>query len=606
MRKGFLVTLATVAIALMGFNAMALAPTIGAIPDIIVGDAEDGTDSNIFVYPDAISLDRYVSDDDTETSEILWSFSTATAGRYLINGVGPQAEEAAPDLAQFVNPTNQIDNQDLDTRAEDADPRTITIRDDVASPIASEPATSYPDPGDGTVGSQLVTLYASDGTTVSNPLETGGQFIIYTVDDAEDSYSPPDVGILEFEIDLTQGLPTDWASATDFGTVAITTDSDGLCLETQAAPDGAGRFYSNYGAWDLVKNCVYKLRLGVTADSTLGDQPLWQIVYDNYGTPAGGGAALGNNAYGGEIFLLDNEGGANSAVSPEGRSWDDGEEFVFWMMPPCFQIDYFQDETNGFFRPDLDPENDLRILMVVLDAAAAGIGAETDSGKICFKNIMVQRYDFSLLTEVGAAALDDDTLTNVGDEWGLDLAGLTQTTSWTGGNLTLTPTNWGTVSPGGLLLFRPGDYDLVLTDPGSIPDNYPVVIEGNTDYLIEVELSAPTQTDSLNNPDVIRLGASVTTEETVCDHFLTTNAPDTSDVALANRGVVMPREGGPHKYAILWNSLSLSNSAIGAASAHRMRPRIEVLSGTAFAPLGRTTNTGAITIHSVRIQQVSF
>jgi hypothetical protein len=601
MRKGFLVTLATVAIALMGFNAMALAPTIKNIPDIIVGDAEDGTDSNIFVYPDAFDLDLRVEDDDTTTSAVIWSFATTGASRYLINGVGPESTDASPDLAQFVSPTNQIDNQDLDDREEDGNARTITIRDDTASPLSEEPTDQYlPDPGGGLVGSQVVTLYASDGTTVSNPVEESGEdgiFIIYTVDDANDSYSPPDPGITLIDHDLTAGTPSGWTSTVDNGTVTVTSGAEGLCLETGLAVDGIANWRSPYGEWELVANSVYKLRLGMTSDATVGDQPLWQVVYDNVNDDG----SSGNNAYGGEIFLLDNEGGANSAIAGTGRS-----EFVFWMMPPCFQLSYFQDSTNGFFRSGLDADNDFRLILKILDVAAAGIGADTDEGKLCFTSVMVQRYDYSLVQEIGAAALDDDTLTDTGDEWGLDLAGLTQTATFSGGNLTLDPTNWGTIDPGGLLLLRPGDTTNSLLDPPSVEDNFPVTIEADTDYLIEYELSAPTQADSLDNPDVIRLGASVTTEEIVCDHFLTTNAADTSDAGLANRGVVMPREGGPYKYAVIWNSLSLSNSGVGAPYTNRMRPRFEVLSGTAFAPLGRTTNDGQLRIHSVKVQKIQF
>jgi hypothetical protein len=593
----------------MGFNAMALAPTISDIPDIIVGDAEDGSGSNVFVYPDAIDLDNRVSDDDALTSEIRWSFQTTGASRYLINGLGPESTDAGDPLTTFVDPTNDIRAADDDVRAEDSDAQTITIRDNIQSPLASEPDTSgY----SSAVASQVVTLYASDGTTVSNPAEASGEegiIIIYT-QPGEDSWSPPDVGVPVVTIDFTAGTPTGWEAATgsfDGGGSTSSSDAEGLCLEASpAATDANASWISPYGEWDLVKNCVYKLRLGVEAtNTTVGNQPLWRIVYDNFDS-----AGEGKNSYGGEIWLLDNEGGANSAVSPTGRAASDGEEFIYWMMPPCFQAPYFQDETNGMFSPANDPGNDFRIYLELFDVAAAGIGAETDVGKICFKDMVVQRYDYSLVREVGAADMDDDTLTNTGDEWGNDItAGFNTSVTYSGGAVTFASSGstWTDIAQG-LMLFRPGDTTAwpADSDPATLVDNYPISHDENSTYLVEFEIEAPTQTDALNGPDIIRFGASLATGEVVTDHNLATNVPDTSDVALRDRGLVMPRSGGPYKYAILFNTLSYSNSAIDAQYARRMQPRFEILCGNVANPLGRTTNTGSLRISRVKVQKVEF
>ena len=84
MRKGFTVTLLTVAVAMMGSNAMSMAPVISEIKDIIVADDSGATGSNNFVYPDAIDLNNSVSDGDTADSAIIWSYYDED-GNYLIN-----------------------------------------------------------------------------------------------------------------------------------------------------------------------------------------------------------------------------------------------------------------------------------------------------------------------------------------------------------------------------------------------------------------------------------------------------------------------------------------------------------------------------------------
>jgi hypothetical protein len=76
MTKG-LYTLFVAAIALLGVTtASATAPTIGTIPDVIIGDAENNgpSDNNFFVFTDAFSFDAYAEDDLTADASLKWSF----------------------------------------------------------------------------------------------------------------------------------------------------------------------------------------------------------------------------------------------------------------------------------------------------------------------------------------------------------------------------------------------------------------------------------------------------------------------------------------------------------------------------------------------------
>jgi hypothetical protein len=146
------------AFAILGVQAMAMAPVIGDIPSPIIGDEGIATPANIFVYPDAIDLDRYVSDDTTPSNEIKWSYDGT--GNYLLNGVDPI------DTGDPNNPgANQIDTQDLDPDQVDNDPRTVTFRNANLTPIGQSPGN---DPGFTGVGAdEIITLFASDCTTYS-------------------------------------------------------------------------------------------------------------------------------------------------------------------------------------------------------------------------------------------------------------------------------------------------------------------------------------------------------------------------------------------------------------------------------------------------------
>jgi hypothetical protein len=591
MRKGFIVTLATVAIALMGFQAMATAPTIGDIPDVIVGDEEDGTPSNRFVYPDAIDLDAWVSDEDSTPGAIIWSYSVSTVPtRYTLNAV-------APESVDHVNPTNRIDDTDDDPAEADSNPRTITIRDELRSPVASDPGPYLPDPPAGGPGvlpdNRMVTLHASDGSTVS---QEGGSFIIYTEDDGPDGFSPRDPGMLEFQYDLTSGVPSGWVFAQDAGTVTESS-TGGLCLQVGSDSGHDGNWHSPYGEVELAQNSVWQTRVTVTTDqTTLGANPMWMIVYDNI-NDAG---TSGQNEYGGQCFFWDNEGSKISPISGTGRS-----DFYYWMAPTAQQVSYFASASDGFFSSTLDPNNDMRIILRIFDTAP---GTIDDTGTLCFTSIEVKRYDLDDM-QVESTLMDESNLTDTGtgtNRFGLDVLGASASLTASGGNLNIGPGSSGAWDNANtVVLLRPGDSTVDFTGGGAPnADNWPIQFEADSTYYIEYQLSSPSAAEESDSPDVIRVGADMLTAELVLDHFLVPNTPDLSS-GFNTRGLSMPRTGGPYPYFCLFQAHDVSATSI-PDGADRMRPRFEVLNAASLAPIGRTTNSGSINVHSVKVQKVTF
>jgi len=128
MKKGLTLTLLTVVVAWVGFQAQALAPVISDMPDFIVGNGDEVTGAMGFVYPDAIHLDDYVVDPDGSDANVLWSFDSA--GRYLLNGVEAlsSGDPLAPGAKEISSAANiPAGEADFDTNA-----HTVTLRDQIS------------------------------------------------------------------------------------------------------------------------------------------------------------------------------------------------------------------------------------------------------------------------------------------------------------------------------------------------------------------------------------------------------------------------------------------------------------------------------------------
>jgi hypothetical protein len=580
---------------MLGLKAMALAPTIGSIPDIIIGDEEQGTPTNVFVFPDAVNLDGYVSDDSTTPGAIIWSYSILTEPTlYTINGVAP-LDPATED--PNVPGSKRIDTTDDDPVTSDSNARTITLRDESRSPVATgsgrgpydEPDTS----GNAVVlDSRTVTLHASDGSTFSSK-----SIIVYTEDDGADRYSPPEDIVLS--IDFRTGLPSGWTFSQAGGTVTQSQNAtDGICLNVGLTGDNDGNYSSANQSIELVSNSVWEARMTVSTDqTTVKATPLWMLVYDNFG---------GQDEYGGEHFYLDNEGGTNSPIAGTGRS-----DFKCFMMPIAMQTPQFSSETDGMFSSALDATNDFRVVLRIFDIGSAGYGASLDSGTVCFQDLTIVRHDLDDMQVLesdtyGPISTFVDALSDNTQPGSYQVDTFGGTSIAFAGHVTLSPaggTGWNT---GDIALLHPGDNTAVKgATPENVSDNWPITWTGDTLYYIQYEVSAPTATDESNPPDVIRVGADVITDELVTDHFAVPNTPDLSS-GFNTRGISMPRAGTPQAYACFFYSHSETSSSMPPNNGLDWRPRFEVLNSSGLNPLGRTTNTGSVRVHSAVVQTVDF
>jgi hypothetical protein len=578
MRKGLTVTLMTVAIAMMGFNAMSMAPVVSDMPDMVVGDEASATDPNLFVYPDVINLDNFVSDDTTADGSILWSYTKATLpGRYTVNGVPPI--DLASENANAPG-AKRIDNQVLNSEVNpDANTRTITVRDSTLSPLPSGPNT---DPGAlGIVASEVITFIASDGTTYS--LDQGGAntVIVYTDNDGNDRLSPFTTGAPSTPVvhtDFTTGAQG-WISAVDFGTVTASQNgTTGMCLNVPAAGVNLGTWRSSDAPFNyipLIDNAVYRILLTVSTTSSLGATPLWTIVYENQATASGG-----------EYLFLDNEGGAN-APAPLGRS-----TFSVWITPPPVMTTQWKNTTTGPFAAANAGVRDYRLIFKILDVENVGYGGETDAGSVCVKDIDVVRYDINDVTTV-ATPLDVTSVTDAlsGGNSQLDFL-LGSTITFSGGVATIASSGntWQTVE---VAVFRPGD-KTVSGNPGSAADsadNWPVTWEDNTLYQVSFGLSATDANSETNPPDILVPGMDTPTNECISTNYITTR------FALSG----MPKQGSPQTYTSFHFGHSLSATA--APFGKLLRPRLQIICRPDFTD---SNDTGSLNVTNYSVKKAAF
>jgi hypothetical protein len=156
MRKGLVVTLGVVALVCVVSPGFALAPIISCVPDIIVSDVENNTqtnDLNFFIFSDALDLDDMVQDADDPSSTIRWSFLDPS-GTIQINGI--------------------LSNTGSLTEPGAADLRTVS-RYATFENIAWNAA---PPTADGATTDAMITLVASDGTGTDS-----ADIIVTTVND---------------------------------------------------------------------------------------------------------------------------------------------------------------------------------------------------------------------------------------------------------------------------------------------------------------------------------------------------------------------------------------------------------------------------------------
>jgi hypothetical protein len=567
---------------------------IDAIPDLIVGDGEDitaTTDPNSFVYPDAINLDNVVADDLTADASLTWTYTKGTVpGRYLLNGAdainlaseNPNSPAATKTIRQVLQGELNPDNL----------PQTVTIRDIMLSPIGGPNV----DPGAaGIVGSEVVTLIASDGTTYGTR-----SLIVYSDNNGLDRVTgagglPPSTPVVNR--DFTQ-QEWGWTTLSELGTVTYTrSGTDGLCLGVTALGVTIGSWVSPFGEIPLIDNAVYRVRLTVSTTASLNNTPLWRLVTEN----GSQNPLLALFAYGCEHLFLDNVGSANApSPIPGGRA-----TFDLYLNPIAVSTAQWKSTTNGPFAAANASTKDARARFGILDVDGAGYGAETDVGTVCLKTIDIVRWDINSAVVQDAALYNVTSFTDALQPPGItvpsgyNLIGLVGSNiSFTGGVATITPSTaagW-TVE---VATLSPGDKTLTSlqtgANPGDIGDNYPIAWEANQLYQVTTGLSVSNAAGEANPPDILRLTVDQPTQELIYGSYVTTKYDRAAS----------PKQGTPQLYNLFWYG---NNRTVSTAfNFARFRPRLDVICRTDFFITGPTqNNTEGVNVHSMSIKKVRF
>jgi len=577
MRKGLTQTLMTVAVAMLSFQAMAMAPVIGNIPSPIVGGSGGITIANRFVYPDAIDLSMYVTDDNTSPSAVKWSYAVTTSTlqprSYSINGVPPL------NLA-FDDPTvpggKQINNQVLNGEQNgDSNAQTITVRNSMLSPIGGpETAAS----STGIVSDQIkpVTLFASDGTTYSMK-----SILFYTDNGGADRLSPGGVNI-PYPI-----TPSNWSYVGYNSVTSGTSGGAALCFTTDLAGDNIATWTSPYGMFTPLSHSVYRIRATVNGSQTaVGSTPFWDFYLDNYG----GTGAL--NLYGTDCYFIDGSGGANSVINST-----NGQTFQMWFAPLAVETAQFNNGTTGAYIAANTGKLDSRLSFRTLDAAVSrpDLGGATKNGQLCLKGIEITKFPISQMQTIQANvwSVTNFVLANSGGTGTVIVDSfVSPTIDTTGGVLTITPSVSGrtaelaTITPGSNLL-----YDL--NTPSTLADNYPIPWVDDTLYQITADIAA---TDPSNPWDVIYIEADEPTNEVLLDSLITGEGQHC---------------GTPTATASTYMSFFYSHKETHTAVAglHFWRPKLAIGNTTGLASnLGSTAsaNSSAVKITKFAVNKVRF
>jgi len=579
MKKGLNVTLMTVAIAVMALQAMAMAPVIGDIQSPIVGNEPSVTAATPFVFPDAFDITAKATDDTTAPANIRWSYYYTGTATYRINNVDP----VAVNDAEINNPgAKRINGATTDPADVDGQAKTITIRNIKYAPIGgdlTDPTTT------GIIDSQVITLFASDGTTYSS------KGVIFYTDNGGNDRLSGEAGYPTVYNPSFPGTGTNaWGYEFTLGSVTSSTATNtAVCLDTAAAGLNFGGWRSPWGIVPVSKNTVYKIRAHVNgSQSTAGTVPFFDLVIDNYraaSTEFGYGEA-GLNLYGGDFMILDNEGGANAPLTT--RS---GMDYIWYWCPAAINNTAFDagshwETTNATARA---MEMQFRVLDVNNNG---GITADNDSGSICLTSLEVQAIPYSALSIASTPAWSNTNLTS--SNW--TAGGVTSTAAtYAGGVCTLTPTGAATGASTGIEYASagPGDGVKTYTPEGSssLVDDYPVVWEANTLYMVNFKLAAPDADSAANPFDIYWVGMDAATNEFIAISYVTNKA-----------GLcATPKTGTAQDYVAFLYSHNVSTTSLGD-NAKRLRPRAELGTVTTMVD---SANTGKVAIHGVTVSKVT-
>jgi hypothetical protein len=385
MKKGFALTLLTVAIALVQVSTTyATAPLISDPGDVIIGDLENApnsTSTNIFVAPDIIEADLIVSDD-TPDNQIKWSYLSSSPDIRIndtpsllpsLSGLGAD-DPTSPSLAKRLDLVNTDDGSANDV--EDGNARTFTVRNILLSPVATNPGDTGPAGPPGLVhGPVTVTLFASDCTTFGSR-----SISVFTIRGESDSLSGGGPEFL-FSVDFQDLVDDGWigGNSAGFGGT-VSSGTSGLCMTVPGPGANLVLWFGPESQYiELIANSAYRARVNASTTQTAVDAiPIWFYIFDNFYLSS---PIVANN-YGGFHWVLDNVGGAVGIGRANGRT-----QFDFWFNPNATPTGQW---NAGAFTPAADALNDTRPQVQIIDSNA-GINTDLDNGTICIENIAFYR-----------------------------------------------------------------------------------------------------------------------------------------------------------------------------------------------------------------------
>jgi hypothetical protein len=593
MRKGFTLTLMTVAIAMLGAQAQAMAPTISDIPSPIVGSAEPVTGAlanGNFVYLDAIDLNNMATDDVTAPADLMWTFTGGS--HYLINGVAPidlsKTDPTSPSASMIIN-RNELDP----VAGKDSLKNTITIRNKALSPIG----TAGTAPGvNGIVPAetQTVTFFCSDGNAFSS--ET---VFFYTDNGGGDRLS----GNLDpWKVEKTDKITTMWAqNPMEWGPSGITRKAGaggtGVCLDVGTTGDNYGSVVTAFPYFNIAANQVYRIKMKMScSNSNSLNMPFWDIVLENYESHTGKGL----NLYIMDTRVFPNEGGANSLTSTPSN-------FTFYWTPPAVATPQWNNASTGAFTSARDSVNDPRLRFRVMDYSTALVPeaqGDSKSGSVCIQEVEVASIAVTRATTVGTPLVNISSLiqANTAGTGNVDVSAVLSAnniqTNFTGGKLTITPQG----TEGGQKL------ELVTIQPQAKTNGYtvdpanaeagncwPIAWKTGKILRMEVGLDAPTANDAAHPWDAYIFLFGSMTNEVNMESYQTTNA-----------GCGAPQVGSPQTYTTFYYTGNETKST--TAGLHRLRWFMRVTNSDVanFPNPTDTRNSGAVRINSVKVDEVQF
>lgn len=626
MHKGLKSTLMTVAVALLGFKAMAMAPTIDPVPDVVIGDSENaGSGTNVFVFPNGLDAKTIVHDESPATS-ITWYFQNASAlNHYAINGHLPAGVGVT---LGNPNSTDNIAASDLDPSTTGTDTRTFTFRNIRVSPLTSGPQGTAPngpyiDPGTPgvTTDSQILTLFANDGTTVS---QTPRSFRAMILNNGFDKLSGGAIGIPVKNYDWTTGTQG-WTSWNDLpgaleqgGVVTLSQSGAGLCADSSAVGANFAGWQSEPGfsgpdftTISFTDNGVYRVRMTVSTTAAATKTPLWFLYFENT-----------LSWYGGFFSFLDNAGSPPSAASPNTPSAS-GTVFEEWVNPPAEGTAGFKavltDVTNSHWK-------NFRLRVGVLDVGYGtvggvndGYGGSSDVGAICWKNMQVDKFDISSMVTTSTPYNHSNDLTLGGTPASGTVnasnhdvvvplsTNPNSTITIASGQLSIKPTSqtaWQAAPTGADEFFEiiPGDNTQTLDTSANnvdMADNYPVPWSASQLYRIVYTLKAPDAIAESNPPSFYYMGGYVPTIELISYVYTTnqitlTGAPGPS---------AMPRLAAGQDYFTFFHG-NYGCAAGNPAAFKTMRPFM--MGGSVGAGFQGTLVKGGVTITGCKVELVHF